>query len=174
MSIRTCLVGSLALAAVGGCVASAPQPVAARKARLSAVPDDTAAIRDVFVAFFRDCAAGELERARAALVPMKPEVPADYVASRLTRYGRIGEVQPGKIHKVHVAGGKAVLAYWESPTDLDPIYFMQHEGRWRILLSLTTFKKRYYMFSQDDFARFEELESWFDTLRARDLYGKEE
>lgn len=136
------------------------------------MPDDSQAIRDTFVAFFRDCAAGELEAARITLAPVKPQVPSEYVVSRLKQYGRIGEMQPGKIHKVRVAGNKAVLAYWESPTDLDPFYFVQHEGRWRILLSLTTFDKLYYVFSPDDIAAFAELKSWFKEVKTRDLYGK--
>jgi len=171
MGPREGLVASLALGMVGGCVAPALQAPDGQETLLPAVSDDPTAIRDVFTAFFHDCAAGEFGRARAALAPMRPEMPEDYVASRLTRYGRMGEVQSGKIHEVHVADGKAVLAYWESPGDLDPFYFIQHEGRWRILLSLTTYEKSYYVFSREDLARFKELESWFGELKTRVLYG---
>lgn len=163
---------SMILLSISACVGTRPERPHAQVERQTDV-DEASPVREAFLGFFQDCASGDYDAACKALAPMKGkvEVAEDYVASRLTRYGSLGAMDPTRIHAVHTLGDKAVLAYWEGKTDLDPFYFIRRDGRWRILLSLTSYYQPYYSFTDEDVSHFNKLRKWFEQLKNKELYG---
>lgn len=138
------------------------------------VPETEASkIKKQCVVFFSACKNGDLDAAKQGLAKMRDEVPEEYVLRQLRTYRRLSVPEVGEMGPVRIVDGKAVIPYWESPTDLDPLYFACENGKWKILLELTTYRDECFDWTTNDLTAFSALETWFGDFSRKKLYNKD-
>lgn len=110
---------------------------------------------------------GDLAKAKS-LTARFPKLSADDL-DRLTAKAAAGLKQSAiKLvpEQTKIAGDCAVVVGKQSKFDLDPIYLLRQDGRWRVLPTITRFDHKTIELSATQQADFPKLKTWFQAKKA--------
>ena len=133
---------------------------------------DADKIKNTFISFSKACNEENFPAAKEYLAEMTDQTPDSYVQRRLQRYGKV-IVKSDSIEGVNTVGDKGVLIYRESKPDLDPIFVVCENGRWKVLLPLTRYEHPCFKWSPDDLKEYAALEEWFSAYQLKDQESRE-